>query len=82
MIFVFYPNASKIASGLSSKIKFTAAHEKITFWAWTDILALLVYQSGATDRTEIPPIFFLFCFCRERFGFLLQVNLRELSMRR
>jgi hypothetical protein len=62
MIFVFYPNAFKIASGLSSKIKFTAAHEKITFRAWTDILTLLVYQFSVTDRTEIPPVVFLFRF--------------------
>jgi len=82
MIFVFYPNAVKIASGLSSEIEFTAAHEKITLWAWTDVLALLIYQSGVTDRTEVPPVFFLCYFCRERLGFLLQMRLRERSLRR
>jgi len=82
MIFVFYPNALKIASGLSSEVEFTAAHEKITLRAWTDVLALLVYQLGVTDRTEIPPVFFLRYFCRERLGFLLQTNLREPSLRR
>jgi hypothetical protein len=43
MIFVFYPNALKIASRLASQVEFTAAHEKITLRAWTDILALLIY---------------------------------------
>ena len=82
MIFVFYPNALKIARGSSSEVEFTAAHEKITLRAWTDVLALLVYQFGVTDRTEIPPVFFLFYFCRMKFGFLLQMSLRELSLRR
>ena len=82
MIFVFYPNALKIASGLSSEVEFTAAHEKITLRARTDILALLVYQSGVTERTKVPPVFFFCWFCRERLSFLLQSSLRVVSLRR
>jgi len=59
MIFVFYPNAFKIASGLSLEVEFAAAHEEITFWAWTDVLTLLIDHFGIADGTEVPPVFFL-----------------------
>ena len=82
MIFVFYPNWVEIASGLPSEIEFTAAHEKITLWAWTNVLALLIDQPGVTERAVIPPVFFFCRFCRERLNFLLQTSLREVSLRR
>jgi len=58
MIFAFYPIAARITSGLRSTVEFTAAHEKITLGAGTDVLALQVDHFGVADGAEVPPVFF------------------------
>jgi hypothetical protein len=50
-----------------SKIKFAAAHEKIAFGIGADVLAFLVDELCAANRTIVPPILREFPFARGRF---------------
>ena len=66
-----------MASVVSSKIEFTAAHKKITLWIGANVLALLIDQLGAANRAIVPPIFLRLGLGRRRFRTIHRVVLRS-----
>jgi len=67
--------ASRGGVYLESTVEFTAAHEKITLGAGTDVFALQVDHFAVADGAEVPPVCFLLCFHQKRFRFAFQAHL-------